>query len=154
MEGTLVIDLDVCRSCPTCEVACSYFHHPRNEGVLALRELAARAYLCRRCEEPACVAACGHDALSRDDDGIVRRSDMRCVGCQSCVIACFQGTLTPDLVPYLVPACDRCRDRGEPTCVRSCDRGAIRWVAELPEGAERVADGVVVQGATWRGMGG
>ncbi|MBN1418584.1 MAG: hypothetical protein JXP34_07380 [Planctomycetes bacterium] len=152
-EGTLVLDLDICRGCPSCDAVCSCAEHPRNDGVRVLRELAARAYICRRCEEPACIAACERDALSRGEDGIIRRSPLRCVGCQSCVIACFQGTLTPDLIAFPGSACDRCAGRGVPACASSCAPGAIRWFETLPEDAVRIADGIAVRGATWKEVG-
>jgi len=149
-NGTLVLDLDACRGCPACDAVCSCPDHPRNDGVQWLREIAARAHICRRCEEPACIAACGREALSRGEDGIIRRSPMRCTGCRSCVIACFQGTLTPETIAYSGSACDRCAGRGVPACVSTCTPGAIAWVETLPQGAVRIADGIAVRGASWR----
>ena len=55
----LFIDLDVCSTgeCKECEIQCSYFYHTANNGVVSIAELATYFLVCRRCEDPHCVAA-------------------------------------------------------------------------------------------------
>ncbi|MBA7554240.1 hypothetical protein ES705_46852 [subsurface metagenome] len=74
----LFIDLDLCASgqCTECEIQCSYFYHPHNNGIVSVAELAAYALVCRRCEQPHCVAACPVEALEqlKDKDNLIVHS--------------------------------------------------------------------------------
>ena len=69
MAKKLYIDLEKCRECETCEVKCSYFYHPYNNGIIYLREIGEFATTCRKCEKAPCVASCPHDALEKQEDG-------------------------------------------------------------------------------------
>lgn len=125
----LVIDLNKCDACERCTVDCAYLYRARasDHGALTLRELATFAVVCRRCENPSCVAACRFEALERQPDGVLRRHNLRCVSCKCCTLACPFGTLYPDAVPFYVTACDFCIGAGDrpPPCVASCARGAL-----------------------------
>jgi Fe-S-cluster-containing dehydrogenase component len=130
-EKRLFVDLELCAKCPECVARCDYFYHPENNGITSVRERAVLSVICRRCENPVCVSACTKDALEKDADGVLRRYNMRCVGCKSCSIACPFGTLIPEIIPYAVSVCDYCLDKvhGEevPTCVETCPLNAIRF---------------------------
>ena len=104
MTKRLVIDLNKCDKCEKCQVECSYFYRARAEdhGLLTLRELATFAVVCRRCENPGCVASCKFDALERQPDGIIKRHNMRCVSCKCCSHGCPFGTIYPETVPFYV----------------------------------------------------
>jgi len=129
MAHRIVIDLDKCRECEDCTAACSYLYHPGNNGVAWLRELAAYELTCRRCELRSCIEACRNDALEQLDDGMLKRHNLRCVGCQSCNVACPFGTLVPAAFLFRETMCDFCRDRGVdvPTCVTTCPDDAITY---------------------------
>ncbi len=73
--------------------------------------------------------ACPFDALERQDDGVLKRHNLRCVSCKLCAHACPFGTIYPDMVPFYVTPCDYCLGRvdGEPPCVRSCGRAALAY---------------------------
>jgi len=154
----LLLDLDVCDSadCEVCPVRCSYFYHPGNNGVLSLRETAAYALICRRCERPHCVEVCPKQALEQGADRQLVRHLMRCVGCRSCSLACPYGTILPDLVPYLGHNCDYCLDRCDaetpPLCSLTCPLGAIR-VGEAQDSAGphtfRVGNNLLVHSKHW-----
>ena len=57
--------------------------------------------------------------------------NLRCIGCQNCVLACPFGAVFPQGEKRMVVKCDLCADRigpGElPVCVRSCPAGALRY---------------------------
>jgi Fe-S-cluster-containing dehydrogenase component len=139
MGKRLYIDLNRCDQCEACAVGCAYFYRPRatDHGILKLRELAALAVVCRRCEEPSCAAACRYEALERQPDGVMKRANLRCVSCKCCVQACPFGTLYPDMVPFFETNCDYCVRLGpaEPPCVASCVKQALafREVEESPD---------------------
>jgi len=107
----LVLNLDICSACPQCVVGCSYYYHHSNRGIDRLRELAAYALVCRRCEYGTCVQACPVEALERDARGVLERHQMRCIGCRSCAHACPFGTIYAELLPYQLSGCDLCFDR-------------------------------------------
>lgn len=156
----LYIDLDLCAAgrCSECEIRCSYFYHPDNNGILSVAELAAYALVCRRCEEPHCVAACPVQALEqqKEKNRLLMRHNMRCVSCRSCSHACPYGTIYPEVVPYLIHTCDYCLDRrqskGEPLCIASCPHGALalrKADGELPENTFLVGDNLIVHSTHW-----
>jgi len=131
MSKRLFIDLEACRKCKECPVTCSYYYHPNNNGTLALREYATYATICRQCEYANCVESCPNEALEKQDDGVLKRYNMRCIECRSCSIACPFGTILPELLPFFNSACDFCLNRKPevkiPTCVESCPEDAIDY---------------------------
>lgn len=136
----LLLDLDICEKCEQCTAKCSYYYHPRNDGLIALRELATFSVVCRKCEEGTCVLSCPKDALERLETGVVKRYNMRCISCKSCSYACPFGTIYPEILPYISSVCDYCMDRSEdiPLCVKTCSKeGAIKVVDEIQEDAEK-----------------
>ncbi len=149
MGWTLLLDLDACRDCKECTVRCAHHWHPGNDGVAALRELAAYALVCRRCDVKACVNACPTEALEAREDGQLVRHNLRCVGCLSCVRACPFGTLFGEVIRFLVGSCDLCEGKGTPPCVEGCEKKALQVVEELPAGAVEVRPGFAARGGVW-----
>ena len=131
MAERLLIDLNRCDDCENCSVDCTYFYRPHasDHGILQLRELGTFLTVCRQCEDPSCVAACRFDALERQDDGILKRYNMRCVSCKCCAHACPFGTIYPDALPFFVTRCDYCMGTSgkAPPCVATCEKGAIEF---------------------------
>lgn len=156
----LFIDLDVCAQaeCKQCTVDCSYFYHPGNNGVFSVAELATFALVCRRCEEPHCVAACPVEALEQqsEKENLLIRHNVRCVGCRTCSHACPYGTIYPEYVPVMTHVCDFCSDRrdvnGEPVCAVTCPYNAISLRStegELPQDTFLVGDNLLVHSTHW-----
>ena len=159
-DKRLFIDLDICASgeCKKCEVQCSYFYHPTNNGITSVAELATYALVCRRCEEPHCVNACPQEALEQleEKNNLLIRHNMRCISCKSCAHACPYGTIYPELVPLLIHNCDFCLDRrgwaSEPLCIKSCPYGALSLKEanlELDEHTFLVGDNLIVHSTHW-----
>lgn len=128
----LFVQLDLCIGCQAHSVAC----HRVRLGTQTLQSVdvdgvGTLPVVCRHCDEPACAAACPNDAMTRDDDGVVRRNPFRCTGCRSCVLACPFGVLSRamKLGPFAMGKCDLCTDRTadgkEPACVATCPTGAL-----------------------------
>lgn len=160
-EKKLFIDLDICATseCKNCELECSFYHHPDNNGILSVAELATYALVCRRCEEPHCVNACPVEALEqeKEKDKLLVRHNMRCVSCKSCSHACPYGTIYPELVPLLIRNCDFCMDRrsdkDEPLCIKSCSHGALSLKTgdtKLDENTFLVGDNLIVHSTHWQ----
>lgn len=130
----IFVQLDLCIGCQAHSVACQRVNH----GALTIQsteveDVGNLPVVCRHCEEPACVAACPQEAMTRDEDGIVRRNPFRCTGCRSCVLACPFGVLSQGMELSLFPQgkCDMCssrlKDGKEPACVTTCPTGALRY---------------------------
>ncbi|MBI2855125.1 MAG: 4Fe-4S dicluster domain-containing protein [Chloroflexi bacterium] len=95
----MIIDLQRCIGCYSCQVACKQEHF-LPPGVFWNRVLVSESgkypsvtkiilpVLCNHCSEPACVKACPTGASEIRTDGIVRVKSDECVGCRYCVIAC------------------------------------------------------------------
>ncbi len=134
----LYIDLDICNSCKEPACACSYLYHPQNSGITSLREYATFVLFCRHCDEAPCVNSCYYNALEKQADGVLKRYNMRCTSCKSCVIACPFGTILADFIPYLDSYCDYCIRKIDslPACVRSCPHKAVE-VKEVEESIEQ-----------------
>ena len=156
----LFIDLDICSTgqCKKCELKCSFFYHPGNNGIISVAELATYYLVCRRCEEPHCVNSCPVEALEQqeDKDKLLIRHNMRCVSCKSCSHACPYGAIYPELVPLLIHNCDFCldrlKDKGEPLCIKSCSYGALSLKdaeSSLDENTFLVGDNLIVHSTHW-----
>jgi len=157
MANRLFIDLELCRKCARCEVPCSYYYHPFNDGVLRLRETAEFAVTCRKCDLAPCVQGCPTDALEKRDDGIVTRYNMRCVACRTCAYACPFGTILPQAIPYAVSRCDYCigrlREGEKPVCTGGCAEGAIQYGAFEPDPKQKrflVGEHLIVHSVPWK----
>jgi len=82
------------------------------------------AHVCLQCEDPACVAACPVEAISKDpESGVVAVQEEACIGCGECVAACeFGGIFLRDDTAVKCEVCD------EPLCVRACAAKALELV--------------------------
>jgi Fe-S-cluster-containing hydrogenase component 2 len=145
MAKRLFIDLYKCDECEECTVRCGYMYQPglADHGMAALREELAYQVVCRRCEEASCVNACKFKALERQENGVLKRYNMRCVSCKCCSQACPFGTIYPELVPFFAVRCDYCMhklENGDMSCLSSCAKNAV----EYREVEESKKDGIYI----------
>lgn len=139
----LMIDLERCTGCKSCEAACKQEHRLgpaeyRNKVVWTSgAEEAGLAFLtltCQHCERPACVRACPVNPKAIEKDavtGVVSVVESRCTGCGECVIACPYSAMGYDSNEHHAVKCDLCADRraqGQTTaCVSVCPAKAIHF---------------------------
>jgi len=175
MRYGMVIDLKRCIGCYGCQISCKA-ENATPPGVFWSRVLFYESghypnvkkvrlpLLCMHCKEPECVSVCPTGANTRRPDGIVTLDSTKCLGCQSCVIACPYGArsfyskeqeyfpgqeLTPyEIVGYqrhrtgVVEKCDFCLSRIqqglEPACIVSCMAKA-RYFGDLDDPNSQVS---------------
>ena len=141
------------------QITCEYLFHRKNDGAFKLLEIAEFASYCRQCRDAFCVSACPKDALERQENGTIKRYNMRCVGCKSCVLACPFGCIFPEVINYVSAQCDFCLNQLEdkpdykPECVRSAPKGTFSMVEIEEENPEEhiffVGEHLAVKSPAW-----
>ena len=153
MNGrVLLVDEAKCNGCMQCVIACSiaqtgdidrdrsHFRVWRTEDCLHV------PLTCHHCETPSCAEACPTKACHQDvEGGRVVIDESRCIGCQTCVVACPFGHAHFDRVARVSTKCDYCD--GQPECVRVCEPGAVRYLFADESSARRRRESAVVLAA-------
>jgi len=142
----LVIDLDRCTGCQTCNVACKMEHNlyqlsgirvetvggPHRDTPAGEYPNLSMYYLpipCMHCSQPPCLPSCPTEAIYQRQDRIVLIDEEKCNGCQQCLEACPYGVLVYDPQKDKAWKCTLCAhrvDQGlEPFCVLCCEMEAI-----------------------------
>jgi len=141
------------------EIECEYMYHRHNNGPASLLEIAEFAAYCRKCKDSFCVTACPKEALERQESGTIKRFNMRCVGCKSCILACPFGTIFPEVINYISSKCDHClmqlKDNPEytPACVSSAPESTFSMQEIADEDPENhiffAGDFLAVKSPSW-----
>jgi carbon-monoxide dehydrogenase iron sulfur subunit len=127
-----------------CMTACSTHHEGRtsfssarlqiirHEGHAITRmeeedELIFSLNICQQCDEPICASVCPTGSIRRDPLTAAMIIDpKRCVGCRTCLMACYFGAISYSEKKKQVFKCDLCG--GDPRCVRFCQPKALTFV--------------------------
>lgn len=136
MTKKLLVDVDRCVGCYSCEVACKQEHRIPvgikrvNLNVIGPRIVAGSLrsdfvpVFCMHCDKPPCVEACPNGSLYKRSDGVVLLNAEQCIGCLYCIEACPFGAIQHNAEKHVVEKCDLCvhlTDKGsEPPCVKHC----------------------------------
>lgn len=146
----LMIDLERCTGCKSCEAACKQSnalgpHTYRNrvmwfsdqhteQATPSLASLDFLTVTCQQCERPACLRACPvtPKAISKDPEtGVVKIDTDRCTGCGECAISCPYGAIGYNADQHHAVKCDLCANRrengGGPACASVCPTRAISY---------------------------
>ena len=151
-----IMDLGKCVGCRACTVACIMENNTPNEvhyrtvietesGHYPNPALQMFSMACYHCDDPACMASCPVDAISkRASDGLVLIDQDKCIGCKYCMATCPYGAPQFNEVTEKVEKCDYCVKRADaglaPACALTCVGGAITaatdetWGGIAPDG--------------------
>lgn len=145
---TMLIDLQRCIGCWSCNVACKQENGvppgiSRNElffiGPFGEYPDVTGYYLprpCMHCEDAACVKACPTGASFQRGDGIVDIDPDKCIVCGYCEWACPYGARHVNKTAYRMEGCDLCTQRVDvgldPACVHHC-MGKARLFGDLDD---------------------
>ncbi len=140
----LLINIDKCVACKSCEIACriehsiskNLFNAVFEESLPQKRVFVEKSNIptifgvpvqCRNCEDSPCITACMTGAMYKDERGITLCDEYRCVGCFMCVMVCPFGVIVKHREARRVVKCDRCPDRTIPACVEACPTKALTF---------------------------
>ncbi len=134
MAKALMVNLDKCTGCRSCELACSFSHHEEynpSKSNIHVSIFTENAFfvpmVCTQCDKPFCGEVCPTGAISASDVNgayVVLVDKEKCVGCKMCTMACPFGAITYQSEGY-VQKCDLCN--GNPECVTFCVPGALEF---------------------------
>ncbi len=158
-EKVKLIDVSKCIGCRGCQIACkqwnklpagatentgTYQNPPELQAntwtLVRFQEVSDRtgkmkwlfrADSCMHCTEATCLKLCPAGARVRLDYGAIARNDEKCIGCQSCVVACPFGKAKYGEEENKAFKCALCPDRVQnnlpPACVKACPTGAMQF---------------------------
>ncbi|MBI4529368.1 MAG: 4Fe-4S dicluster domain-containing protein [Deltaproteobacteria bacterium] len=137
-------DQSRCTGCRGCSIACKGWYdipagplkymrvYQWEQGAFPNVRLGLLAINCYHCENPACVDACPHQAIFKEEKyGAVLVDQDRCQGERDCWEACPYGSIVyaSDQRGEKAQKCTMCIDRLEtgelPICVQSCSLRAL-----------------------------
>jgi len=148
MDKVIVVNIEKCLGCKSCELACALVHSkskvleeaiaesPRPQRMVTVEavEEFAVPIQCRHCEAAPCVEICPTGAIQRQSEQApaVVDEDL-CIGCKLCLLICPFGVLQIGSEGRAIIKCDMCLERmeqeQEPACVEACPTKALKLVS-------------------------
>lgn len=151
------IDISKCTQCRACINACKFENNTTldfnvNYRWIIFQEAGTypdvkRTFFtlsCNHCQDPACLASCPVDAITKRSDGIVLIDQDKCIGCRYCVWACPYGVPQFNEETQKVEKCTLCVhriDAGlEPACVAACVGRSLAIDFDVDTGSDTPRD--------------
>ena len=156
MDKVIVVNIEKCQACKSCEIACAVAHSkskvleeamaespkPQRRVTVEPADEFAVPLQCRHCENAPCIAVCPTKAIYRPNpEGPVLIDQDRCIGCKFCIMVCPFGVINISIDGTAVLKCDLCIERtkiGEqPACVKACPTKALKLADEDQSALEK-----------------
>jgi len=143
MPKLILIDIEKCVGCRTCEMVCSLFHtrevNPLRSRIKVIKWEAEGHSIplnCRHCETAPCEQICPKQAIHHTEApyGIAIDPD-KCIGCRTCLLVCPFGAVAFDVKTKKMAKCDLCQ--GDPLCVEFCTYDALQYVEAAALNSDR-----------------
>lgn len=146
-KKTMVIDLDRCIGCYSCEVSCKMENSVAlgvnynkvltlgPTGTFPKLEMYYLSVLCQSCKDAPCVEVCPTKASHFNENGAVLIDKEKCIACLSCMEVCPYGARSFNAEAKVVEKCTLCEHLtgGElPACVKVCCAKA-RYVGDADD---------------------
>jgi len=148
MDKAIVINIEKCLACKSCEIACALVHSkskvleeavaesPKPQRMVTVEPAGEFGVpiQCRHCEAAPCVEICPTGAIQRQsEEGPVVVEKELCIGCKLCILICPFGVLRIGSEGRAIIKCDMCLERmeegQEPACVEACPTKALKLVS-------------------------
>lgn len=136
MGKSIMINIEKCLACKSCEIACAVAHSkskvlegavkesPKPQKRVTVEPVGKYGVpiQCRHCEEAPCISVCPTGAIHRPQaDSPVLIEQDKCIGCQFCLMICPFGVIDVSRDGKVMIKCDLCFERTnlgqEPACV-------------------------------------
>lgn len=148
MDKAIIINIEKCLACKSCEIACALAHSkskvleeavaesPRPQRMVTVEAAGEFAVpiQCRHCEAPPCVEICPTGAIQRqNEESPVTVDQDLCIGCKLCMLICPFGVLQIGQEGRAIIKCDMCLEQmkkgQDPSCVEACPTKALKLVS-------------------------
>ena len=149
MGKVIMVNIERCLACKSCEIACAVVHSESRVLEEAMKEQpkpqkrvtveAAGEFgvplQCRHCEDAPCITVCPTKAIHRQtpESPVLIDQDL-CIGCKFCLLVCPFGVINVSHDGKAMIKCDLCIERTksgqEPACVEACPTKALQLVDE------------------------
>lgn len=149
MSKVIIIDIERCLACKSCEIACAIAHskskvledavtespRPQKRVTVEAAGEFGVPMQCRHCEDAPCIIVCPTKAIHRQHaEGPVLIDKDLCIGCKFCLMVCPFGVIDLSSDGKVMVKCDLCFERAkqgqEPACVEACPTKALKFAEE------------------------
>ena len=156
MSKVIIVSIEKCVGCHSCELACALAHTEAGELIKAIQNgekpgtrIAIEVHgnkpvplHCHHCEVATCMMVCPSGAIHRKAvrEPVLVNQD-KCIGCHMCVQACPFGMMMINASGKGVLKCDLCINRLEegmdPACVVACPTKAVIFIEDSAVSKEK-----------------